>query len=109
MSIVQSSRALLVGVSIALASAPALAGSPFGEAKRVTLAPATMKEVTGQGFQADYYGQIGYDRLIDAEYYAYWGLYYDSFADEDYYYWNAYKQAKKAMNKLYKAWYWAGQ
>jgi hypothetical protein len=108
MSILPSARALLVGVSVALVSAPAFAESPFGDAKRVTLAPTTMEAVTGQGYNADYYGQKGYDRILNAEYFAYWGIYYNSFGDEDYYYWNAYKQAKKAAKQLYKAWSWAG-
>jgi hypothetical protein len=102
--------AIVMGAALAFGPLAASAESPvFGNAKRLTLNQNSMEKVTGQGAIADYYGNKGYNKLINAQNFAYWGLYYNDFYSEDYYYWKAYKQAKGAMNQLLKAWDWAGQ
>jgi hypothetical protein len=99
----------LVGAGLMLAPLAASAESPvFGTAKRVTLTPTAMEQVTGQGATADYYGQKGYNKLSKALDAAYWGLYYNGFNKENKFYQSAYNKALKAAEQLYWAWYYAG-
>lgn len=95
--------------AVVLAPASAWAENPvFGNAKHKTLTTTSMKKVVGQGYYADYWGRSGRQALDNADYFAYYGIVYNSYANENYYYWNAYKWAKAAANRLYNAWYYAG-
>ena len=80
----------------------------FGTAKHKTLATTAMKKVVGQGYYADSWGRSGRQALANADYYAYWGVRYNSYSNENYYYWNAYQWAATAADRLYNAWYYAG-
>jgi hypothetical protein len=99
----------VIGATLALAPVPALADNPiFGNAKHKILTAPAMKKVTGQGPTADYYGRLGRQALANADWFAYYGIVYNSYSNENYYYWNAYSWARTAANRLYNAWYWAG-
>jgi len=101
--------ALAIIGGVALAPACAWAENPvFGNAKHKTLTTTSMKKVVGQGYYADSWGRSGRRALDNADYFAYYGIVYNSFSYENYYYWNAYQWAKKATNRLYNAWYYAG-
>src|SRR5258708_5408800 len=98
-----------ISAALALAPVSAMADNPvFGSAKHKTLAPTVMKKIVGQGATADYWGRSGRTALANADYFAYYGVVYNSYSNENYYYWNAYVWANKAANRLYNAWYYAG-
>lgn len=100
----------LVGVVLVLAPVSALAENPvFGNVKHKTLTAPALKKVTGQGPVADYYGRLGRQALANSDYWAYYGIIYNGFNAEDTYYWNAYVWANRAANRLYSAWYYAGE
>ena len=99
-----------VGAAVAFVPLPAFAENPvFGNAKHKTLTAPALKKVTGQGYYADQWGRSGRKALANSDYWAYYGIVYNGFNAEDTYYWNAYVWATRAANRLYNAWYYAGE
>src|SRR5438045_8836765 len=98
-----------VAAVLALAPMPAMADNPvFGNAKHKTLTAPALKKVVGSGPTADYWGRLGRQALANSDYWAYFGVVYNSYSAENTYYWRAYQWAQIASGRLYNAWSYAG-
>ena len=100
--------ALAVSTALAPAATFAKDNPIFGKAKHQALSSAENKAVVGQGNTADYYGYYGLLYAAYAYDFGEAGYTYDSYSNERYYYYYAYRYAYSSYVNFYYAYYYAG-